>query len=318
MEALTKIIETYRKQGYHFVGKYALIKPCHWLKTSLTTKGAKYCYKQKFYGIPSHRCLQISPTIACTQQCLYCWRVQASDLNVEWNEMVLPDYDDPEEIVINAMIKQRQILSGYKSSERVDKRMLEEAFRPIHAAISLVGEPTLYPEIDELIGAFFNHGFKTVFLVTNGTMPNVLGKLDNEPSQLYVSLSAPNKETYKKLCRPKLDDGWERVMETLELLKSFSCPTVIRITLVKGFNMKNLEEYAKIICKAEPTYVEPKAAMSLGGFRYRLPITSMPKYKEVEEFGKKLAELTGYKVIDSAFSSRIVLLSRLDKPIKLI
>ncbi|RLE50775.1 MAG: 4-demethylwyosine synthase TYW1 [Candidatus Methanomethylicota archaeon] len=318
MEALKKIIDTYKKQGYHFVGKYSLIKPCHWLKASLLSRGTRYCYKQKFYGIPSHRCLQMSPTIACTQQCLYCWRIQASDLKVTWNEVDLRDYDDPDKVVVNSIIKQRQVLSGLKGNKKVDRKMLEEAFRPIHAAISLVGEPTLYPKIDELIGSFFKHGFKTVFLVTNGTRPDVLSKMQNEPSQLYVSLSAPNEEIYRKLCRPRIKDGWKKLMETLELLKSFSCPTVIRITLVKNINMQSIGEYAKIISKAEPTYVEPKAAMSLGWFRYRLPLNAMPKYNEVEKFGIELAKLIGYNVIDYSINSRIVLLSKLDKPIKLL
>ncbi|RLE51713.1 MAG: 4-demethylwyosine synthase TYW1 [Candidatus Methanomethylicota archaeon] len=313
-----QIIDVYKRQGYHFVGKTSVVKPCHWLKASLLTKGEKFCYKQKFYGIPSHRCLQMSPTLACTQQCLYCWRVQASDLNLSWDEMSLMDYDEPEEIVVKAILKQRQILSGLKSNKLVDRKMLEEAFRPIHAAISLVGEPTLYPKIGELIGSFFSHGFKTVFLVTNGTNPKVLSNLEYEPSQLYVSLSAPDEETYRKVCRPRIKDGWERLNETLELLKSFSCPTVIRVTLVKQLNMHSPEKYAKLICKAEPTYVEPKAAMSLGWFRYRLPLDAMPRFEEVKEFGEQLSRYTGYKMIDFSVNSRIILLSKLDKPIKLV
>ncbi len=232
--------------------------------------------------------------------------------------MSLTNYDEPEEIVVKAILKQRQILSGLKSNKKVDRRMLEEAFRPIHAAISLVGEPTLYPKIGELIGSFFSHGFKTVFLVTNGTNPKVLSNLDYEPSQLYVSLSAPDEETYRKVCRPIINDGWQRLNETLELLKSFSCPTVIRITLVKKLNMHSPEKYAKLICKADPTYVEPKAAMSLGWFRYRLPLDAMPRFEEVKDFGELLSRHTGYNVIDSSINSRIVLLSRLNRPMKLI
>jgi len=313
-----EMIEKYKQQGYHFIGNAAVVKPCHWLKASLLSKGEKYCYKQKFYGIPSHRCLQMSPTITCTQQCLYCWRVQESDLKINQSEKVELKYEDPEKIVLKSILKQRQILSGLKGNKKVDRLMLEEAFRPIHAAISLVGEPTMYPWIGELISAFFSHGFKTVFLVTNGTMPNILSKLETEPSQLYVSLSAPNEEIYRKVCRPKIKDGWKRLHETLELLHSFSCPTVIRITLVKKLNMCNAEEYAKIISKAEPTYVEPKAAMSLGGFRWRLPTNYMPKFEEVKQFGKKIADYCGYKIIDESLNSRIVLLSRLERAIKLI
>ena len=318
MNVIEEMKKRYRKQGYRFIGKYSLIKPCHWLKTSLLTRGKKYCYKQKFYGIPSHRCLQLSPTIACTQQCLYCWRVQAIDLGLSWNTFNLPDYDDPQKIVLNGILAQREILSGYKGNPKVDKKMLEEAFRPVHAAISLVGEPTLYPKIGELIEEFFKHDFKSIFLVTNGTQPKVLETLSHEPSQLYVSLSAPDEETYKKLCRPKIKDGWQKIMKSLEILKSFSCPTVIRITLVKGWNLKSPNKYAKIITKADPTYVEPKAFMSLGGSLFRLPRDAMPTFKDIMDFSKELQISSGYKIIDSVDVSRIALLSKLEKPIKLV
>jgi tRNA wybutosine-synthesizing protein 1 len=318
MECVEKLKREYLKQGYKFIGDYSLLKPCYWLKASLTSRGKNVCYKQKFYGIPSHRCLQLSPTITCTHECIYCWRIQASDIGIEWNELNIPKWDDPEKIVFNGLKMQREVLSGFKGNKNVNGNMLEEAFRPIHAAISLVGEPTLYPYIDDLIYEFFKHNFKTVFLVSNGTRPDALERLSNEPSQLYISLSAPDYETYKKVCRPKIPNGWENIMRSMELIKSFSCPTVIRLTLVRELNLKKVEDYAKIAEKANPTYVEPKAAMSLGGFQYRLSSTHMPSFEEILEFGKRMSELTSLKIIDASEPSRIVLLSRLDKPIKLI
>lgn len=318
MTVSIEMIKKYKQQGYHFIGNSAVVKPCHWLKASLLSGGKRHCYKQKFYGIPSHRCLQMSPTITCTQQCLYCWRIQESDLKSNSSKLIEIKYEKPEKIILKSILQQRQILSGLKSNKKVNRLMLEEAFRPIHAAISLVGEPTMYPWIGELISTFFSHGFKTVFLVTNGTMPRILSKLETEPSQLYVSLSAPDEEIYKRTCRPKIKEGWRRINETLELLRSFSCPTVIRITLVKNLNMCHPEKYAKIISKFEPTYVEAKAAMSLGGFRWRLQVSYMPKFEEVKKFGEEIAKECGYKIIDKSLSSRIVLLSQLDKAIKLI
>ena len=31
------------------------------------------CYKAQFYGIESHRCVQMTD-LRCNQQCLFCWR----------------------------------------------------------------------------------------------------------------------------------------------------------------------------------------------------------------------------------------------------
>ncbi|MEM2537614.1 MAG: radical SAM protein, partial [Candidatus Bathyarchaeia archaeon] len=218
--------------------------------------------------------------------------------------------------IVEGCIKaQLAILSGYKGNPKADPQKLREALRPRHAAISLTGEPTLYEPIGELIHAFHKRSF-TTFLVSNGTMPSALAKLSHEPSQLYVSVCAPNKETYRKVCRPLIPDAWEKLNETLELLHSFKCPTVIRITAVRGLNMENVEEYAKLIEKANPTYVEPKAFMHVGFSRLRLGYEGMPSHKEIREFALKLAEATGYKVIDESEDSRVVLLSRLEKPLR--
>ena len=309
--------KVYRKQGYHFVGNQAVVKPCYWMKQALLSKGRKHCYKQSWYGVPSHRCLQMSPTILCTHRCIYCWRVQSTDIGLAPPSVEAfrdAPFDEPRDIVVNSVKKWKEILSGYKGNPKVDPLMLEEAMRPLHVTFSLVGEPTLYPRVGELVEEYFNYGFKTVFIVTNGTLPEVLSKLEREPSQLYVTLPAPDERTYKAVSRPLITDGWGRLLETLSLLKSFKCPTVIRITLVKGFNLKEVEKYAKLIEMAEPTYVEPKAAMDLGFYRRRLERDNMPRHEEIKEFSTKLAELTGYKIIGESLHSRIVLLSRLNKP----
>ncbi|MEM2412842.1 MAG: 4-demethylwyosine synthase TYW1, partial [Candidatus Bathyarchaeia archaeon] len=308
------LIEVLKKQRYHIVGRHSAVKRCKWLYEAIVH--GRSCYKQKFYGIKSHQCIQMTPALFyCTQRCLFCWRAQSGDLQITWEETKLPTWDSPEEIVEGCIKAQLAILSGYKGNPKADPQKLREALRPRHAAISLTGEPTLYEPIGELIHAFHKRSF-TTFLVSNGTMPSALAKLSHEPSQLYVSVCAPNKETYRKVCRPLIPDAWEKLNETLELLHSFKCPTVIRITAVRGLNMENIEEYAKLIEKANPTYVEPKAFMHVGFSRLRLGYEGMPSHKEIREFALKLAEATGYKVIDESEDSRVVLLSRLEKPLR--
>jgi len=112
-------------------------------------------------------------------------------------------------------------------------------------------------------------------------------------------------------------DAWEKVMETLDLLKSFKCPTVIRQTLVPKLNMGNIEGYAGLVNRAEPTYVEPKGAMSVGFARQRFAYEEMASFQQIKDFAAKLSEETGYKAIDEQYESNIVLLSRLEKPINL-
>jgi tRNA wybutosine-synthesizing protein 1 len=99
------------------------------------------------------------------------------------------------------------------------------------------------------------------------------------------------------------------------MLQSFRCPTVTRMTLVKEHNMSLIDEYAKLIERANPTYIEAKAYMHIGFSNLRLGFDSMPLHGEVKDFAVQLAAKTGYMVIDEAPESRVVLLSKLKKPI---
>ncbi len=308
------LINALKKQKYHFVGRHSAVKRCRWLYETLINDRA--CYKQKFYGIKTHQCIQMTPAVFyCTQKCLFCWRAQSGDLQITWDEMRLPKWDSPEEIVEKCIEAQLKILSGYKGNPKANKQKFAEALTPKHAAISLTGEPTLYEPLGELMKAFHRRGF-TTFLVSNGTVPSALAELSEEPTQLYVSVCAPDEESFKRVCRPQIPNVWERLNETLALLPSFNCPTVIRITLVRGYNMENIGGYAKLVEKANPTYVEPKAYMHVGFSRLRLGYEGMPNHKEVRDFAERLASETGYKIIDESCESRVVLLSRLERPIK--
>ena len=304
-----------KKEKYQLVGKHSAVKKCLWLHKSLTGGGA--CYKNRFYGIKSWQCLQMTPTIAhCTMRCLFCWRIQSSDINLNFNETLIRERDDPETIVEGSLKAQKRILSGYKDHLNVNPQTYLEALKPSHAAISLAGEPTLYADLGGLIYAFRRRGL-TTFIVTNGTLPEAIEKLGEEPSQLYVSVAAPDEETFKDVCRPQISGAWERLNKSLEMLSSFRCPTVIRLTLVRNINLKSPEKYAQLINKANPTYVEAKSFMFLGMSRLRLPFESMPTHREIKAFAGKLSEFSGYKILDESEQSRVVLLSRLKKAIKL-
>jgi tRNA wybutosine-synthesizing protein 1 len=310
------LIQALKKQKYHLVGKHSAVKRCRWLHEALVH--GRPCYKQKFYGIKTHQCIQMSPSLFyCTQQCLFCWRAQSGDLQIRWNEMKLPEWDSAEEIAQESLKAQEAILSGYNGNPKTNWRKFTEALTPRHVAISLTGEPTLYEPLGELIRVFHRKGF-TTFLVSNGTMPSKLAELSEEPTQLYVSVCAPNEKVFKRVCRPHLPDAWAKLNETLDSLSSFRCPTVIRMTLVKGHNMESVDEYAKLVERASPTYIEAKAYMHVGFSNLRLGFESMPSHKEIYDFAERLAEKTGYRIIDEAVESRVVLLSSRDKPIHLV
>jgi len=302
-----------RAQGYRAVGGHSAVKVCHWAKEALT--GGEMCYKAKFYGISSHRCLQMSPAAAwCTNACRYCWRLLPGENGSAGAWGAMGAEDDPAYIAEQSVAAQRRLLNGFKGHPKVDMARFAEAMEPRNAAISLSGEPTMYSRLDGLIGEFSKRGM-TTFLVTNGTNPSALGRI-REPTQLYISLSAPSEEVYNEVCRPTSEGSWGRLMESLGMLRSFSCPTAVRITAVRGLNLCDPAGYARIISSSQPTYVEVKAYMHVGFSTTRLGFESMPSHREVVEFAGELAGMTGYELAGEVPISRVALLSRIGKPKK--
>jgi len=310
---LTRLLKA---QRYHLVGAHSAVKRCRWLYETFVHN--RPCYKQRFYGIKSHQCIQMTPTLHyCTMRCRFCWRVQSGDIaSLKWEETMASEWDEPEEIVEACVRAQLKILTGYNGNPKTNKEKLREASKPKHAAISLAGEPTLYPFIGELIRSFHRRGF-TTFLVSNGTVPEALTRLSEEPTQLYVSLCAYDEQSFWRTCRPQILEAWKKLNETLALLPSFKCPTVLRLTLARHLNMGHPAGYARLIERASPTYVEPKAYMHVGFSRLRLGFENMPTHEEIRDFALRLAEETGYNILDEAPESRVVLLSKLEKPKKL-
>jgi len=236
------------------------------------------------------------------------------DLNLDWDELSPPlkGWDEPEKIYEESIKAQRRILSGYKSlvlKGRILPRKYEEALHPNQVAISLTGEPTLYPYLSDLIHLYKKNGF-TAFLVTNGTLPHALSNLDTLPTQLYLSLTSYDRDSFSRLNRPISVYLWNSISKSLSMLNSLGCPTVLRITAIKGLNIEKPEAFAKIINKYEPLYVETKAYMNIGYSIYRLSKENMPLHEDMQSFARSLASLTGYNVIGDSKDSRVVLLSK--------
>lgn len=298
-----KQVEKLESSGYRFVGSHnhAAAKICHWTKQSILDKGV--CYKEKFYGIESHRCLQMAPAVPnCQQKCEFCWR-DLSYTQTQWEG----EYDDPKTIVDEAVKAQNNLLCGFFGNDKANKEKLEESKTPTNAAISLAGEPMLYPEIDELIAEFNRRNF-TTFVVSNGQCVDKLKNLENEPYQLYLSLDAPTKKIYNDVCQPQISEGWDDLNQSLDTLASFNSRTCIRTTCVKGRNMTNPEKYAELIKKASPDFVEIKAYMCVGSSRHRLTPDNMPTFDEVKSFAQKIGENCGKKIVNESEVSRVVLL----------
>lgn len=296
-------IKDLEKQGYRLVGEHSAVKLCLWCKKAI--KSENVCYKEKFYGIKSHRCVQMTPALGyCTHRCEFCWR------DIEWTKPKMEKcIDEPKNIVDGCIREHIKYLQGLGAIVDRKSKKFKEALEPNQFAISLSGEPCLYPKLPELVDEIKSRGM-TAFLVSNGTIPEMVKKLiKHQPTNMYITLPAPNKEVYNKVCKPLIKDGWEKLMDSLKLLEKFD-NSVIRMTLVKGFNMVDPEGYANILKNIKFKFLEIKAGMATGYARYRIKYEDMPQHSEIKDFSEKICKLSNLKIINEKKESRVFLLSR--------
>ena len=297
-----------KKQQYEIVGNHTRVKTCHWTKSDLRGEGG--CYKNKFYGINSNQCIQMTPTFTCNNACVFCWR----DLRYHTEPAMEGGIDNPEDIVEGTIEAQRKLLSGFGGNEKTSEEKFEKAMQPQHVAISLDGEPTLYPRLTELIKEYKKKGFST-FVVSNGLLHERIEKLlDEPPTQIYISVDAPNEELFNIIDRPIIKNAWQGLIKTLSMLPKLreKMRTVLRFTLIRDLNMAYPEQWAKIITLSNPMFVEVKAYMWVGMSRERLEQSNMPSHEEVKQFALEIAKYADYKLIDEHEPSRVVLLMKED------
>ncbi|MHA1611029.1 MAG: radical SAM protein [Promethearchaeota archaeon] len=215
------------------------------------------------------------------------------------------------------------IISDKVTTKEEIIQVFENAKKPKHAAISLAGEPTLYPRIGELVAEFRNREMST-FIVTNGTHPEAIKKLwqeNNLPTQLYVTLAAPTKRDFSKICRPLTKHAWENLLETISILPQLPCRTVVRITSVKYLNINDdmVQTYADILKSNPPNFVDIKGftveanalklGERLGKFKGDHELREFaPTYQDLLHFAQKLAEATGFEIIETHEASKDILI----------
>lgn len=288
------------------------VQICSWTKKSLRGEGD--CYKKKFYGANTHRCMEMTPiTLFCSNRCIFCWR-PTEYMNMQ--EYETQKWPSPKEIIDNLLVKRKKLLNGFGGNSKVDKDYLYEAFDPDHYAISLSGEPLMYPKMPELIRHLRDdRKARTIFIVSNGLETSMIKKLNEEnslPTQFYISIPSPNEELFRKINNSIYKDGWTKLMTSLEYIKKIEplkTRKVMRITLIKGLNdsEENLKEFSDLIDKYEFDFIEIKSYMHLGYSQKRLLKENQYQWDDLKEKAMKL-ETDKFKFEDEQVESLIVLL----------
>lgn len=270
------------KQGYSIIGSHSGVKICRWTKSALRGRGS--CYKYSFYGIASHLCMEATPSLSCSNKCVFCWRHGTNPVGTTWRWIT----DAPDLIFDGITAAHYKKIKMMKGVPGVRAERFAEAMRIRHCALSLVGEPIFYPHINELLEIMHSNRIST-FLVCNAQHPAQLQSLV-PVTQLYVSIDASNKESLRKIDRPLHRDFWERFTTCLDILRTrrYEQRTVFRLTLVKGFNMaEEVRGYADLVERALPGFVEVKGVTYCGtsaAGSAGLTMQNVPFYEEVAEF----------------------------------
>ncbi|KAL6574316.1 S-adenosyl-L-methionine-dependent tRNA 4-demethylwyosine synthase [Orobanche hederae] len=308
-EMVTPVIRTnLEKQGYKIIGSHSGVKLCRWTKSQLRGRGG--CYKHSFYGIESHRCMEATPSLACANKCMFCWRHHTNPVAKTWQWKM----DDPLVIVDTAIDLHTKMIRQMKGVPGVKTELLAEGLSPRHCALSLVGEPIMYPEINSLVEELHRRRIST-FLVTNAQFPERI-KMLKPITQLYVSVDAGTKDSLKAIDRPLFSDFWERFVDSLKALREKQQRTVYRLTLVKGWNTEDVDAYSTLFDVGNPDFVEIKGVTYCGSSATsKLTMENVPWHADVKEFSEALAQKSNgaYEVACEHVHSCCVLLAKVEK-----
>eukprot|EP00759_Apiculatamorpha_spiralis_P041615 PhF_6_TR40200/c0_g1_i1/m.59656/K15449/TYW1; tRNA wybutosine-synthesizing protein 1 len=275
------------KQGYSLFGTHSGVKLCRWTKSMIRGRGG--CYKHTFYGISSLSCMEMTPSLACANKCVFCWRHHTNPTTREWKWK----HDTPEFLLEQALEKHRTMVRVLRGVPGVTPEKIAEAERVKHCALSLVGEPILYPEINRLCDLMHRNQISS-FMVTNAQFPDRIEQL-GPVTQLYLSVDAGNAQSLKAVDRPIFEDFWERYLDCIQKLALKKQRTVFRLTLVKKFNTTELDDYAKLILMGHPDFIEIKGMTFCGdsGGSSALTMENVPFHEEVVAFCNEIIARVG-------------------------
>lgn len=272
------------KQGYKLIGSHSGVKLCRWTKSMLRGRGG--CYKHTFYGIESHRCMETTPSLACANKCVFCWRHHTNPVGTEWRWKM----DPAEKILQDSLEKHQTMIREFKGVPGVKPERYEEGLAVKHCALSLVGEPIMYPEINAFLRLLHSKRISS-FLVTNAQFPQEIRNLV-PVTQLYVSVDASTKDSLKKIDRPLFKDFWPRFLDCLKALGDKKQRTVYRLTLVKAWNVEEMLAYADLIAMGQPDFIEVKGVTYCGeSTASSLTMANVPWHQEVVVFVQQLADM---------------------------
>jgi tRNA wybutosine-synthesizing protein 1 len=106
-------------------------------------------------------------------------------------------------------------------------------------------------------------------------------------------------------------DAWERWWDSLRFLSQANTRTVLRMTLIRGYNDSTdfVTEFSEMMKQGDPHFIELKSYMHIGMSNQRLEQEDMLEMDEVRAFSTQLcAKMQSFAIMDESEISRIVVL----------
>lgn len=170
--------------------------------------------------------LYLNITNRCTNRCSFCIRNFSDGIaNYDLRLDVEPLIEEMKEEISNPGDYEEIVFCGY-------------------------GEPLLRPKFVSEVAKWIKKSGGRVRVNTNGcanlycgydVLDNILPHID----RLSVSLNAPDEETYKRICRPKISEAYEEVLSTIK--KGVSSGIEVEATMVDlpSLNSRDVEKVAE-------------------------------------------------------------------------
>ncbi|KAM7398918.1 hypothetical protein PAMP_018222 [Pampus punctatissimus] len=251
--------EALTKQGYKLIGSHSGVKLCRWTKF--------VCCSPFLLSVPTTR-------------------HHTNPVGTEWRWKM----DPAEKILQDSLEKHQNMIRQFRGVPGVKPERYKEGLAVKHCALSLVGEPIMYPEINAFVRLLHSHHISS-FLVTNAQFPNEIRSLV-PVTQLYVSVDASTKDSLKKIDRPLFKDFWTRFLDSLKALGEKRQRTVYRLTLVKAWNVEEMQAYSELIALGQPDFIEVKGVTYCGdSSASSLTMANVPWHQEVVAFVQQLADM---------------------------
>jgi len=267
-------------QGYRLVGTHSAVRLSRWTKTNLRGRGA--CFKRTFYGTRSYETVETSPALSCSSNCVYCWKHPGCPTSTQWAWAV----DDPKMVADNVIFQHIAMLNTMKDVQGVKPDRLLAAQTVRHCDLSLVGEPLLYPHINAFLQHMHSRRIST-WMYHTGLHPKLLEKLGTT-THLTLSVCGPNRQLMKCIMQTMVDDCWDRLQMSLDIMAQKSHRTSLRLIIIKAWTDAFHEEYAELIQRSRPDFIEVKGVIFCGKTDPLNMENNVPTHQEILDFCRKL------------------------------